>query len=156
MRKYKLYIETSVWNFYYADDAPEKRDITRDFFEQAESFEIYLAQPVIQEIEAAPAALRDRLYALIARYRPIRLELSAEIESLAAEYLKGALPAAARTDALHIAAATCYELDFVISWNMKHIANVNRQEKVRSINRASGYTKDLSLISPVEVSSHAD
>lgn len=34
MRRLKLYLETSVWNFYFADDAPEKRDITRQFFEQ--------------------------------------------------------------------------------------------------------------------------
>ena len=32
MRKLKLYLETSVWSFYYADDAPEKKEITRRFF----------------------------------------------------------------------------------------------------------------------------
>jgi hypothetical protein len=58
-------------------------------------------------------------------------------------------------DALHVAYATFYELDFVISWNMKHIANVGRQEKVRVVNRDNGYTKDLMLISPFEVSRYA-
>ena len=32
MRKLKLYLDTSVWNFFFADDAPEKRDVTKDFF----------------------------------------------------------------------------------------------------------------------------
>ena len=33
MKKLRLYLETSVWSHYYADDVPEKREITRDFFE---------------------------------------------------------------------------------------------------------------------------
>jgi len=33
MRKLKLYLDTSVWNFFFADDAPEKRDITKEFFD---------------------------------------------------------------------------------------------------------------------------
>lgn len=34
MKKPQLYIETSVWNFYFADDAPEKREITKTFFDK--------------------------------------------------------------------------------------------------------------------------
>ena len=33
MRKLKLYLDTSVWNFFFADDAPEKRGITKRFFD---------------------------------------------------------------------------------------------------------------------------
>jgi len=34
MKKLKLYLDTSVWNFYYADDAPEKMELTRQFFDE--------------------------------------------------------------------------------------------------------------------------
>jgi hypothetical protein len=156
MRKYKLYLETSVWNFYYADDAPDLRDITRSFFGVIDSFEIFVAEPVLEEIDAAAPEVRDRLRALVAKHGPEPLPFYPEIRILAEEYLKIALPARARLDAFHIAHATYHELDFVISWNMKHIASVNRQEKVRAVNRAAGYTKELSLITPAEVSSHAD
>jgi hypothetical protein len=46
------------------------------------------------------------------------------------------------------------ELDFVVSWNLKHIANVRRQEKVQGINLLNGYTKLIQLITPMEVSNH--
>ncbi len=156
MRKYKLYLETSVWNFYYADDAPEKRDITRDFFGVIDSFDIYIADPVLEEFEAATQEVQSRLFSLVTEYGPLHLTSGSEIENLADEYLELALPPSARFDALHIAHATFHELDFVISWNMKHIANVRRQEKVRAVNLLAGYTKELSLISPVEVSSYVD
>jgi len=32
MRRLKLYLDTSVWSFFYADDAPEKKEITKRFF----------------------------------------------------------------------------------------------------------------------------
>ncbi len=155
MRKLKLYLETSVWNYYYADDTPEKRDITREFFSVIESFEIFVADPVRVEFSAAPPVICDRLLAMVAKYKPVNLDATEEIDDLAAKYLESALPSAAELDALHIAYATYYELDFVISWNMKHIANIGRQEKVRAVNRMSGYTKELSLISPFEVSRYA-
>ncbi len=43
MRKPKLYIETSVWNFYFADDAPEKKETTLKFYERVEKcdYEIF-------------------------------------------------------------------------------------------------------------------
>jgi len=55
MRKLRLYLDTSVWNFYYADDAPEKREITRQFFENLQSgqYEIFSSGVVIREIENA-------------------------------------------------------------------------------------------------------
>jgi hypothetical protein len=44
LRKLKLYIETSVWNFYFADDAPEKKEITREFFDMVfkGAYDIYI------------------------------------------------------------------------------------------------------------------
>jgi hypothetical protein len=42
MKKLQLYLETSVWNFYFADDAPEKREITVSFFERVKHGDIYI------------------------------------------------------------------------------------------------------------------
>ncbi len=53
MRKPQLYLETSVWNFYFADDAPEKREITRRFFEKIkqDEYEVFISDAVIGEID---------------------------------------------------------------------------------------------------------
>jgi len=52
----KLYLETSVWNFLFADDAPEKRDITKAFFLEVEAgrYDIFVSEVVMAEIEDAP------------------------------------------------------------------------------------------------------
>lgn len=55
MKKPQLYIETSVWNFYFADDAPEKREITKTFFDRIShgEYEIFISDAVIAEIGRA-------------------------------------------------------------------------------------------------------
>ena len=42
MKKLKIYIDTSVWNFIYADDAPEKKEITLSFFNTISLFDIFI------------------------------------------------------------------------------------------------------------------
>ncbi|MBI5194330.1 MAG: hypothetical protein HZA08_12945 [Nitrospirae bacterium] len=55
MKKPQLYIETSVWNFYYADNAPEKKEITSTFFNKIKEgeYEIFISDTVIEEIGSA-------------------------------------------------------------------------------------------------------
>ena len=75
------------------------------------------------------------------------------MKELADAYLDNkVLPPKAIYDAQHVAFATVNELDYVVSWNLRHIANVRRQEKVNAINRLNGYNKDIQLITPMEVS----
>ena len=63
----------------------------------------------------------------------------------------GVLPATAKADATHAAVATVYELDALISWNLKHLANLKRMEKINGVNLIAGYAKKLELITPLEV-----
>lgn len=157
MRPLKLYLETSVWNFVFAGDAPYKQAATQAFFDNlSESdFDIFISNAVFEEIEAAsPEKLREFL-ALIERHSPVRLEQDHAVTELAEAYLShGALPRKANLDAIHVAFAAAYELDFVVSWNLRHIANIRRQEKVQSINLLNGYHKTLQMITPLEVSNY--
>lgn len=52
MRKLKLYLDTSVWNFFFADDAPEKRAVTKDFFDLVKQgqYEVFISEVVFKEI----------------------------------------------------------------------------------------------------------
>lgn len=155
MRNLKIYLETSAWNFYFADDAPEKRDVTKKFFDTVHSapFSIYASEVVLDEFSKAGADKQKQLLGLIQRHNPIVLEVGEDVTNLAKAYLDlGALPRGAYDDALHVACASAYELDLVISWNLRHIANIHRQEKVQGINLMNGYTKPIQLITPMEVS----
>jgi hypothetical protein len=64
------------------------------------------------------------------------------------------LPRSAEADATHAAVATVYELDALISWNLRHLANLNKMSKINAVNLACGYTKKLELITPLEVINH--
>lgn len=154
MRKLKLYLDTSVWNFYYADDAIEKMEITRQFFENIKSgnYQIYSSSVTIREIYNADDKTISELLALMKKYPPIMLEVNDEIDELADIYIgEGVITEKKRDDALHIAIATVYEMDALISWNYRHLANLNKKEKIRAVNIVHGYLKDLEMITPMEV-----
>ena len=67
MRKLKLYLDTSVWSFFFADDAPEKRDVTKDFFDLVRQgqYEVFISGVVVKEINDAPEPKRTQLGELI-------------------------------------------------------------------------------------------
>ncbi len=156
MKKPKLYLETSTWNFYYADDAPEKQAVTRAFFESLPTghYDLYISEVVLKEIENASAAKTIQLKNLIIQVQPTMLLLEPSVGNLADAYLNHrALPPKALVDAQHVAVATVNELDYIVSWNLRHIANVHRQIKVNAVNLLNGYTKLLQMITPMEVNS---
>lgn len=155
MKKLQLYLETSVWNFYYADDAPEKKDITMSFFERIKQgeYEIFISDAVIMEIAKATTDKELLLLNLIKEYSPIRLTINESIIELANKYIiEGALPPNKTEDAIHAATATFFELDALISWNLRHLSNLKKMEMINGINLKEGYTKRLQLITPMEVS----
>jgi predicted nucleic acid-binding protein len=155
MRKPKLYLETSVWNFCFAEDAPEKQAATLQFFEQVKhgAYDIFVSNIVFQEFDQAAEEKRELLYRLIADCQPTELKISTAVVQLADQYLvTKVLPATAEADSKHAAIATVYELDALISWNLKHLANLKKREKINGVNLTQGYTKKLELITPLEVS----
>src|SRR3990170_2392275 len=155
MKKLQLYIETSVWNFCFADDAPEKKEITLRFFEKVEQgeYEVFISDAVLNEISRAKDDKKNLLLDLIRKYQPKRLVITEEIVSLAQKYIaEGILPAGKFEDAIHAATATIFEMDALISWNLKHLSNLKKMEMINGVNMKEGYSKRLELITPMEVS----
>lgn len=68
------------------------------------------------------------------------LEINQEVENLARRLVvDGVLPKKAAVDALHIAVATVHGMDYLLTWNCKHIANAEMQNKVAAVCRESGF-----------------
>jgi hypothetical protein len=104
---------------------------------------------VIQEVSLGDAeAASQRIGAI--RSLPV-LDIHPEIESLA-DYLLlgGGLPAKARFDALHIACAAFHQVNIVLTWNFKHIANPTQLPVMRGLCAARGYRLP-ELVSPLEM-----
>ena len=155
MKKPQLYLETSVWNFYFADDAPEKKEITLIFFDKIKrgEYEIFISDIVVEEIGKADDNKKKMLLNIIVEYNPHRLIVDEEVAELAQKYIsEGVLPSNKIEDAMHAAVVTVFEMDALISWNLKHLSNLIKMELINGINMKEGYSKRLELITPMEVS----
>ena len=96
--------------------------------------------------------VRSKLEALIDQHKPLMLESSDEAKSLAELYIKrGVIPASKVEDALHVGISTVAEMDAIVTWNYKHLANLRKTEYFHSINIEQGYWKRLEIITPMEV-----
>ena len=159
MRTLKIYLDTSVVNFLFADDAPEKKEATVDFFDNYVSPGIYdacISPVVLDEINRTrDRSKRHSLLDAVSTYGLESLsteENSQETQRLAARYIQeGAVPADKIEDALHVAIATVHEMDVLLSWNYKHLANVNKEARILAINLTEGYSKPLRMVTPFEV-----
>lgn len=154
-RKIKIYLDTSVINFLFADDAPEKKEVTIDFFENyLNDFDVFISEIVIEEINKTNnPEKKQKLIDSIRKYDiNIYHEINYDIRILSEIYLeKQIVPINKPEDSLHLAYASYYEFDILLSWNFKHLANINVQKKLQLANIQMGYNKLLLLLNPMEV-----
>lgn len=147
MRKIKLYLETSVWNFLFADDALEKKKETEKFFDglSMDDYELYISALVMQEINNAPEPKRIALQGKIRQYDPEELGITDEAVALARKYLQaGFVPRRAFNDLMHCAIATVNHLDFLVSWNLSHIVRARNIIEINMVN-VSEYYRELKI-----------
>jgi len=149
----KLYIETSVPNMLLADDVPDLRRMTVEFYAWAKlcSDEFFTSAVTEDEISRAPAVLRARLVTALRALRPQLLSIDADARGLAQLYLQaGILPPRFSDDALHVAVAVCQQMDVIVSWNMKHLANMRRVDLINRLNLKYGLPA-IRIHTPAEV-----
>lgn len=154
----KIYLDTSVISFLYADDAPEKQEITIDFFDNFIKTGIYqatISEFVLQEIEnTGNELLREKLKAAVLDY-PIEIVSVTnedELQRMAYAYIsEGVIPAKKLLDALHVAACTVLSINFLVSWNYKHLANISRERRILAVNLENNYINPLRIITPIEL-----
>ena len=153
-----IYLETTIFNFPFVDDAPQYRTDTIKLFAEikAGKFRPFTSEYVARELEAATDSLRDDRLRLIMEYGVEIIPASDKSKTLAAAYINaGLIPAAYSTDGLHIAAATIKGLDFIVSLNFKHIVRRKTIEGTELINFQEGYKK-IGIYSPAEVIDNED
>jgi len=153
LKKLKLYFDTSVFNFAFADDSPHEKEITLKLFGEVKrrKYEVYISDVVLREVVEAPVEMVKKLTELINEVNPLELIFDEESELLAREYIaKGIIPEKYEDDAFHIAVATVNDMDAIISWNFSHIVKLKTKREVVGINILMGY-KEIDIYSPMEV-----
>ena len=80
------------------------------------------------------------------------LESYDEEEKLADIYIaEKVIPQNKRVDALHVAFAVLQKIDYLVSWNYKHLANVKRESKIIAINLLHNLLHPIRIITPIEL-----
>jgi len=115
----------------------------------SDQFEFVISDIVLAEIQRGdPTAAQQRL-AVVA---PLTvLEISPEMDMLVEKLLdSGAVPQNARPDAQHIAIATGHGVDYLVSWNHKHIVNENKREYINQVCQEAGF-QPITICTPIEL-----
>ena len=159
MRVPTIYLETTIFNFPFANDAPQYQADTKRLFAEikAGKFKPFTSKYVVQELENTKDIEKmKQMEATITNYGAIVIPASDEIVRLANVYVTtGVIPKRFITDALHIAAATVAGLDYIVSLNFRHIVKHKTIFETEVINTREGY-KRVFIHTPAEVIDYAE
>ena len=142
--KETIYIETSILGHLTARSTDNlilaaNIKLTQDWWhDYSSSFVIYASEVVEDEAARGDPVIAAQRLNLLQSF--MLLELTEEAFELSQAFLSQSnLPPKASNDALHMALATVYGLDYLLTWNCKHMANAQIQRKLSQISSELGY-----------------
>lgn len=149
LMKHRFYFDTSVFGGVF-DTEFEKESII--LFEKVNLGQIQCIYSDLTENEISKAPERIRAFFLDLKEDQKQLvKVTPESFQLAQTYIsKNVVGQTSLDDCIHIAVATLYKVDVLVSWNFKHIVNVHRIYGYNSVNLLLGY-KALRICSPKEI-----
>ena len=149
MRKPRLYFDTSVFGGVYDIEFQHETNLLFDMVKNGEIICVY-SDLCELELENAPEQIKSHFLSLD-KNKTEFVEITEEINELAEEYVKEkVVRQTSIDDCRHIACATINKVDYLISWNFKHIVNVFRIRGYNAINIKKGHIQ-LDIRSPKEI-----
>ena len=153
--KPRVYVETTIVSYLAARPSRDlitaaHQQITQDWWENRRTdFDLYVSQLVVQEASAGDEQAIQLRQGILEEF-PL-LELNESALALARRLISdGALPAKAVGDALHIAVATVHGMDYLLTWNLKHLANAAIRSGITATCRTQGYEPPV-IFTPEEL-----
>ncbi len=109
-------------------------DVTKQWWTQeSNNFDIWISEETFNEISEGNYPRKDEILRFISDI-PI-LFPEKQIIDIAQIYLDNyVMPQVLKGDALHLAYASYYKMDFLLTWNCNHLANANKRQHIRIIN----------------------
>ena len=150
-----VYLETTFVSYLVSRPSRDllvaaHQQTTEDWWlERRQNFECYVSQVLLDEASAGdPEEAKTRM-AMIGGF-PV-LEITEETESLTAAIIdSGAIPSHAVRDAAHIAVATINDMDYLLTWNCKHLANAQMIRRLAVVCNQQGYNMPV-ICTPEEL-----
>ncbi len=143
--KRTIYIETSVISYRVARPSRDiivlaRQEITAEWWDTVlPHLDAYVSPVVLDEIVGGDQQAQALRLQLVANMPPLAVdERSITLAEAICEEIR--LPGRAQADAYHIAIPSVHGIDYLATWNCKHIANAFMLRKIEQIVRAKGYT----------------
>lgn len=151
---FKILIDTSVFGFALENSSNEKVLATKSFLKlisHSRNFSVFLSYVTVTELENTPEKeLRENLFGLLRKFSYLVIGQSENVENLAQDYLKRKIvPEKYANDARLIAAAVAAGIPVIVTWNLKHMANVVVKRAVNAANMIMGYG-NVDIVTPME------
>lgn len=155
MLKKTVYLETSFIS--YLTSRPSRdivtaghQAITQDWWEnQRQRYELFISETVIEEASDGDPKAVERRLAVLDTLEVLSTpdEVTELVEALLAHH---AMPEKALADAVHVALACVHNMNYLLTWNCKHIANANRRQLIEQISLDYGYRPPI-ICTPEEL-----
>jgi predicted nucleic acid-binding protein len=150
----RVYIETTIPSFYYeVRTEPEmiaRRNWTRAWWDSGrQAYQLVTSVAVVDELQAGRFPNQDQVLALLIDISLVPVE-PAIIEIVETYIQRMVMPRDPTGDALHLALASYPKCDFLLTWNVQHLANANKFSHIRRINALLGLFTPA-LVTPLEL-----
>jgi predicted nucleic acid-binding protein len=140
---HSIFIETTIPSYYVSRPSRNllqfaRQELTREWWDsERHRFDLFTSQLVLAEASEGEASKASERLELLSGLE--LLDITEEVEALAAELVRtGIVPSVAVRDAFHLAAAGVHRMDFLLTWNCKHIANPFIAERLHSCFSGAG------------------
>ena len=123
----RLYLDTSVISAFFDQRAPERKRMTEEFWQSLNIHRVFISTLVLEELDAAQDDLRTKMREKVKD--SLVLEVTQAADELAERYIdEGIIPESYRDDAVHVAVATTNHIEFLVSWNFKHLNGLDPED----------------------------
>jgi len=150
--KKSVYLDTTIPSYYFDKRESLKYpcEITRKWWdEERQYYDLFLSLETIAELNRGDYPQKNDILNFVNRIE--QLKPTEEINQIVDYYITNTLmPKDGRGDAVHLAYASYYKIDFLLTWNCNHLANANKKQHIRIINaRLNLYIPEI--ITPLEL-----
>lgn len=136
-------METTIPSYLLAEPSRDvislgRQEITRSWWKREQThYAIFISEVVIQEACRGDSKEAEKRRLFLQSF-PV-LDATHEVQALIRLYLeKGVVPPGNAEDAAHLAFASIHEMEYLCTWNFKHLANVLALRRLRKLNESQG------------------
>jgi len=147
MRRTRLYLDTSPIIMIEPDQDPIKRAITEEFFriaaDKSDDYELFISPVTVRELSQTTSdEKRKASFDFLSTLEYTELPRNDDAENLARTYITDKVLSKRHIlDLTHVAYAVVFRCDYIITWNMRNLANLRTMSRVNSVNASENYGK---------------